>query len=89
MLVSVVELGEGDAEGLEGVDGRAIVQMEPIFAHLQEYMVHTVYGIKAITGVGRFHRYVHIIIESIHNSMIAKRMGSWGFYLRTTDNRQA
>lgn len=32
--ISEVELSKGDAEGLEGVDGGAIVEMESVFPHL-------------------------------------------------------
>ncbi len=32
---SEIELRKRDAEGLEGVDGGAVVQVEPIFADLQ------------------------------------------------------
>lgn len=33
---SEIELRERDAEGLEGVDGGAVVQVKPIFSDLQE-----------------------------------------------------
>lgn len=39
---SEIELCEGDAEGLKGVDGGAVVQVEPVFSHLVVVVVVTV-----------------------------------------------